>query len=119
MTTTALAPETWDHLAAAVELLDRAARATLDDTPEQKLDCAHYTFGHGIYLAWAQACAMLPANHITTAALPTGAETVTRLLVAAEEHTRALPLGVPELDGLSQLVRDLCDLIREARALGC
>ena len=40
------------------------------------------------------------------------------LLTEAEELTRPLPLHRPDLVHGSQLVVDLCDLIREARGLG-
>ena len=40
------------------------------------------------------------------------------LLTEAEELTRPLPLHQPDLIHGSQLVVDLCDLIREARCLG-
>ena len=42
-----------------------------------------------------------------------------QLLTAAEELTRPLPAHRPDLVNSSQLVVDLCDLIREARDLGC
>ena len=110
--------ETWEDLASVVLLLDHAARATLDRTTDHGLDCAHYTFGQGIYLAWAQACAMLPSGYDSPASTPAADAGVGQLLAAAEVRTRALPMDSAALGGLSQLVLDLCDLIREARALG-
>lgn len=110
--------EIWEDLASVVLLLDHAARAALDRTTDHGLDCAHYTFGQGIYLAWAQACAMLPAGHDSPVDTPPAGASVGQLLAAAEARTRALPLDSAEFGGLSQLVVDLCDLIREARALG-
>ncbi|HEX6686046.1 MAG TPA: hypothetical protein VF062_24930 [Candidatus Limnocylindrales bacterium] len=41
------------------------------------------------------------------------------LLTAAEELTRPLPMHRADLAGVCDLVVDLCDLIREARSLGC
>lgn len=112
------ADDTWDRLAAATQLLHRAAAQVWAVAGE---DHALQSFGFGVFLAQAEASALLPREH----PVPTAEDledleekTALQLLAAAEELTRPLPAQRPDLIISSQLVLDLCDLIREARDLG-
>jgi hypothetical protein len=110
--------DTWDRLAAATQLLHRAAAQVWADAGE---DHALQSFGFGVFLAQAEASALLPREH----PVPTAEDLedleeqgALQLLAAAEELTRPLPAQRPDLINRSPLVLDLCDLIREARELG-
>ncbi len=117
MNTTDMAQATAESLVTAVRLLDHAARVAL--RPDNEGDgWAHYSFGQGIYLAWAQACAMLPADHGAVETVPPTDMSVAQMLVDAEKATRRLPVDLGEPGAVTQLAVDLCDLIREAHALG-
>ena len=113
------ADETWERLGTAAHLLHHAALVVWSRAHDQAPDSQLHSLGLGVYLAEAQLSALLPDDHqvpdldIDAAALGT-----LQLLTSAEELTRALPLHRPDLVGASQLVVDLCGLIREARDLG-
>lgn len=115
--------ETWHRLDSIGQLLHHAARtvwARADgDSPASPL----HSLGLGLYLAHAQAQQLLPQDYevdedLVDLDLPDD-RTVTQLLTEAEELSRPLPLGRPDLVYGSQLVVDLCDLIREAQHLDC
>jgi hypothetical protein len=112
---------TWDRLGSIALLLHQAATQVWSDADRSAAGSPLHDLGLGVYLAHSQASAMLPDDY----ELPNVAEdaeleerTPLQLLTAAEELTRPLPLHRPDLVQGSQLVVDLCDLIREARGLG-
>jgi len=115
---TLTADDTWDRLGSITQLLHRAATQLWEkaepDSPLQSL-------GLGVYLVQAQTSALLPADHpLADLNLEDLEEqSALQLLGAAEELTRQLPVHRPDLVYSSQLVVYLCDLIREARDLGC
>ena len=115
---TLTADDTWDRLGSITQLLHQAATQVWEqagpDSPLQSL-------GLGVYLVQAQTSALLPSDHPLPEPNPEylGGQTALQLLTAAEELTRPLPAHRPDLVNSSELVVDLCDLIREARDLGC
>jgi hypothetical protein len=107
--------ETWERLGAITQLLHQAAAEVWNDADKAAPDSPLHDLGLGVYLAHSQASALLPEDY----ALPDvdlEERTALQLLTQAEELTR--PLHRPDLADGSQLVLDLCDLIREARGLG-
>jgi hypothetical protein len=116
--------ETWDRLGAVAQLLHAAALEVWSRADAQAPDSPLHALGLGVYLAQAQATALLPADyefpdrgvdHDVHGLAEQGA---LRLLASAEELTRPLHKHRPDLVGIADLVVDLCDLIREARSLG-
>lgn len=111
---------TWDRLGSIAHLLHQAATQVWSDADRATADSPLHDLGLGVYLAHSQASTLLPEDY----ELPdVDAErfeerTPLQLLTDAEELTRPLPLHQPDLIHGSQLVVDLCDLIREARGLG-
>ena len=112
---------TWDRLRSIAQLLHQAAAQVWSDADEATPNSPLHDLGLGVYLAHSQASALLPDDY----ELPDVDEdaeleerTPLQLLTEAEELTRPLPLHRPDLMHGSQLVVDLCDLIREARGLG-
>ncbi|GAA3519350.1 hypothetical protein [Nocardioides daeguensis] len=112
---------TWDRLGSIALLLHQAAIQVWSDADRATADSPLHGLGLGVYLAHSQASAMLPDDY----ELPDVDEdadleerTPLQLLTEAEELTRPLPLHRPDLVHGSQLVVDVCDLIREARGLG-
>ena len=108
----------WDRLGSITQLLHQAATRVWEQAdPGSPLQ----SLGLGVFLAQAQASALLPADH----RLPDldleqlGGQSALELLTAAEQLSRPLPVHRPDLVNTSQLVLDLCDLIKEARGLGC
>lgn len=112
---------TWDRLGSIAQLLHQAAAQVWSDADEAAPDSPLHDLGLGVYLAHSQASALLPDDYELPDVdpLPELEErTPLQLLTEAEELTRPLPLHQPDLIHGSQLVVDLCDLIREARGLG-
>lgn len=112
---------TWDRLGSIAQLLHQAAAQVWSDADEAAPDSPLHDLGLGVYLAHSQASALLPDAYELPDVdpLPDLEErTPLQLLTEAEELTRPLPLHQPDLVHGSQLVVDLCDLIREARGLG-
>lgn len=115
------ADDTWDRLGSIVRLLHQAAAQVWNDADAAAPDSRLHDLGLGVYLAHSQASALLPDDYKLPDddLLPDLVEpTPLQLLTGAEELTRPLPLRQPDLVHGSQLVVDLCDLIREARSLG-
>jgi hypothetical protein len=116
------ADATWDRLGSIAQLLHQAATQVWSDADEAAPDSPLHDLGLGVCLAHSQASALLPDNY----ELPDDDKLIAdleqrtplQLLTEAEELTRPLPLHQPDLVHGSQLVVDLCDLIREARGLG-
>ena len=112
---------TWDRLGSIAQLLHQAATQVWTDADAAAADSPLHDLGLGVYLAHSQASALLPDDYElpNVDPLPDLEErTPLQLLTEAEELTRPLPLRQPDLVQGSQLVVDLCDLIREARGLG-
>ena len=112
---------TWDRLGSIAQLLHQAATQVWSDADEAAPDSPLHDLGLGVYLAHSQASALLPDDYElpdVDDAPDLEERTPLQLLTEAEELTRPLPLHQPDLVHGSQLVVDLCDLIREARGLG-
>ena len=112
---------TWDRLGSIAQLLHQAAAQVWSDADEAAPDTPLHDLGLGVYLAHSQASALLPDDYELPDVDPLHdleERTPLQLLTEAEELTRPLPLHQPDLVHGSQLVVDLCDLIREARGLG-
>jgi hypothetical protein len=116
--------ETWDRLGAVARLLHAAALEVWSRADAQAPDSPLHTLGLGVYLAQAQATALLPPDYqipgrgVDPDVDEREEQGVLQLLASAEELTRPLPTHRPDLVGIADLVVDLCDLIREARSLG-
>jgi hypothetical protein len=116
--------ETWDRLGAVARLLHAAALEVWSRADAQAPDSPLHALGLGVYLARAQATALLPADYeiperdVDANVDELEEQGALQLLVSAEELTRPLPRHRPDLVGVADLVVDLCDLIREARSLG-
>lgn len=113
--------ESWVRLGAVAQLLHTASLEVLSRAAQQAPDSPLHALGLGVYLAQIQATALLPDDYDIP---DSDVEELDRrgaleLLTSAEELTRPLPMHVADLVGVSDLVVDLCDLIREARSLGC
>jgi hypothetical protein len=110
---------TWDRLGSIALLLHQAATQVWSDADRAAADSPLHDLGLGVYLAHSQASALLPEDYELPDVEVDELEEPTplQLLTEAEELTPPLPLHRPDLHG-SQLVLDLCDLIREARGLG-
>ena len=111
---------TWDRIASITQLLHQAATQVWTDADAAAADSPLHDLGLGVYLAHSQASALLPEDYELPDLEVDELEerTPLQLLTEAEELTRPLPLHRPDLIHGSQLVVDLCDLIREARGLG-
>ncbi|GGD10342.1 hypothetical protein [Nocardioides daphniae] len=111
---------TWDPLGSIAHLLRQAATQVWSDADRATADSPLHDLGLGVYLAHSQASALLPEDYelADVDADELEERTPLQLLTEAEELTRPLPLHQPDLVHGSQLVVDLCDLIREARGLG-
>jgi hypothetical protein len=115
------ADATWDRLGSIARLLHHAATQVWSDAAEAAAASPLHDLGLGVYLAHAQASALLPDDYELTDVDPVPEleeRTPLQLLTQAEALTRPLPMCQPDLVHGSQLVVDLCDLIREARGLG-
>lgn len=108
------ADDNWDRLGSVTQLLHQAATQVWEAEPDSPLQ----SFGLGVYLIAAQASALLPEDYPLPDVDLKG-QSALQLLTAAEELTRPLPAHLPDPVNSSQLVVALCDLIREARDLGC
>lgn len=110
----------WGRLGSIALLLHQAATEVWSDADRAAVYSPLHDLGLGVYLAYGRTRALLPEGY----ELPDldGDElenrTPLQLLEQAEELTRPVPLHRPDLVHGSQLVVDLCDLIREARGLG-
>lgn len=113
-----VADDIWTRLASISLLLDQAATQLWAGAEP---DLARQSLGLGVYLARAQVSSLLPEDYRLPDADQnhTGPQSALQLLTAAHELTRPLPVHRADLVNTSQLVIDLCDLIREARDLGC
>lgn len=111
------------------QLLHQAARAVWARADEDGPASPLHSLGLGIYLAHGQTQLLLLedlSDADTTLELDPGLDvdavdvrTTVQLLAEVEELSRPLPLWRADLVHGSQLVVDLCDLLREAQHLGC
>ena len=112
----------WGRLGSIAQLLHQAATQVWSDADEAATDSPLHDLGLGVYLAHSQASALLPNDYELSEDIDPLADlenrTPLQLLTEAEELTRPLALHQPEAVHGSQLVLDLCDLIREARRHG-
>ena len=119
---TLTADGTWDRLGWIAQLLHQAAAQVWSDAEDAAPDSPLHDLGLGVYLAHSRASALLPDDYVLPEDVDLLADleerTALQLLTEAEELTRPLPLHQPDLVHGSQLVVDLCDLIRGARGLG-
>lgn len=115
-----VADDTWGRLATISRLLDQAA-TRLWAGAEPGAELAWQSLGLGVYLAGAQVSSLLPEGYHLPDVAPDDPDpqSALQLLTAAHELTRPLPVHRVDLVNTSQLVIDLCGLIREARDLGC
>jgi len=111
---------TWDRLGSIALLLHQAATQLWSEADQSAADSPLHDLGLGVYLAHSRASALLPDDYELPDVDADDLEerTPLQLLTEAEDLTRPLPLHRPDLVHGSQLVVDLCDLIREARGLG-
>ena len=120
---TLTADDTWDRLGSIAQLLHQAATRVWSEAGRAPTPrCT--SLGLGVYLVQAQASALLPdglpAARRRPARRPRGAQRALQLLTSRRgAHPAATGCTSPDLVNSSQLVVDLCDLIREARDLGC
>jgi hypothetical protein len=112
------ADDFWDRLGAITQLLHRA---TMQIWGEPTADYWLHSLGLGVDLVRDQTSTASPENRqlVDLHAESLEGRTLLQLLTAAQELTRPLPVHRPDLINTSQLVVGLCDLIREARRLGC
>jgi hypothetical protein len=118
-------------------LLDRASREIRRVADQAGTGSPLHWLGLGVFLAQAQAVELLPPGHViadldqvedfldqtldrTLGRLePDGEHRGLQLLRVAEQITRSEALPHADWPGLSPLVVELCDLIREASSVGC
>ena len=111
LTSDAIEDDARDTLAAVARLLNYAAvRAWAQAEAEGPRSHLHL-LGLGIHTASCQAVAMLPADADLEWQHP-AQDNVARLLRAAEELTRSIPV-LDQTAGISPLVAAICDLVRE------
>jgi hypothetical protein len=109
--------DTWARLGSITQLLHQAATQVWGDANQAAPDSPLHDLGLGLFLAQAQASALLPHDY-ELRNVDLEEHTPLQLLTAAEELTRPFPMHQPDLVHAWQLVVDVCDLIREARRLG-
>lgn len=117
---TSAADETWTRLGAAVQLLHHAALKLWSHADQAPAAAAVHSLGLGVQLAHGRAAALLP-REFELPEVEIDDRTALQMITAAEELTRGLPVRQPgsriDVVDSSELVVDLCDLIREARGL--
>ena len=122
------------HLEQLILLLDRASRACERAAKQVDTGSPQGWLGLGILLVQAQAVELLPSGHMiadldrvddlldqtleTAGRGPNSEHSVLQMLCAAERITRSDALQGSDWPGLSALVVELCDLIREASSVG-
>lgn len=127
--TPAEADEVWRRLDSMSQLLHQAARTVWARADEDGPTSPLHSLGLGIYLAHGQTQLLFPEDIVDVESnLELGREvvvdevdvrTVVQLLTEVEELSRPLPVWRGDLVHGSQLVIDVCDLLREAQHLDC
>lgn len=110
-----------NQVAAALEdvtlLLHRAALASWEIGDRAGVTSEFHYLGLGVYLAQGNAALLLPVEHVMSQSWPPvrpPAQTDPAALVASAE-TRLRDLDPAVVPGLSDLVLEVCDLVREFR----
>lgn len=117
--------ELWRRLDAMSQLLHQAARVVWARADEDGPTSPLYSLGLGIHLAHGQTQLLLPEDLVddeTDLELDVdelNVRTAVQLLTEVEELSRPLPVWRADLVYGSQLVVDVCDLLREAQHLDC
>ena len=123
-------PGVWRRLDSMSQLLHQAARTVWARADEEGPTSPLHILGLGIYLAHSQTQLMLPEDleidlevdlemDLEMDVDAVYVRTAAQLLTEVEELSRPLPLWRANLVHGSQLVVDVCDLLREAKHLGC
>lgn len=116
-----------NQLVEVAVLLDTAHMAVSRELESQeRVGVERESFALGILLAQGHAAALIPEMHLELDPVLVDVDEmpieesagVTELLALAEAATRTLPLDATTVAGFSELVVELCDLVREARDLG-
>lgn len=114
MTTDVAAREPDELMAQVAVLLDRAALLAWEHAEAADAESPLHDLGLGVYLARGTAAQLLTADRDVDEPEDIDERSVLELLTDAES------LIGPRTDSVySGLAVELCDLIREARALGC
>lgn len=123
------ADEVWRRLGSMSQLLHQAARTVWARADADGPTSPLHSLGLGIYLAHGQTQLLLPEDLLDAeSGLELGPEvdvdevddrTAVQLLTEVEELSRPLPVWRADLVHGSQLVIDVCDLLREAQHLDC
>lgn len=117
--------ELWRRLDFMSKLLHHAARVVWARADEDGPTSPLYSLGLGIHLAHGQAQLLLPKDlvgdetDLESDIDELDVRTAVQLLTEVEELSRPLPVWRADLVYGSQLVVDVCDLLREARHLDC
>lgn len=117
--------EVWRRLDSMSQLLHQAARTVWARADEDGPTSPLHSLGLGIYLAHGQTQLLLPEDlsdiesDLELDVHELEVRTAAQLLTEVEELSRPLPLWRADLVRGSQLVVDVCDLLREAQHLGC
>jgi hypothetical protein len=118
-------PEGIEELERLVLLLDRAGRQLVSDAAvacHVAESLPLHSLGLAVFITQGQAVSLLPEDHVIPAEVIAlvgqldGCAPV-ELIEAAAEITRSSAMRCEDLPGLSHLVVNLSDLIREARGL--
>jgi hypothetical protein len=117
--------EVWRRLDSMSQLLHQAARTVWARADEDGPTSPLHSLGLGVYLAHGQTQLLLPEDlsdvesALTLDVDDLDARTAVQLLTEVEELSRPLPVRRADLVHGSQLVVDVCDLLREAQHLDC
>lgn len=117
--------EVWRRLDSMSQLLHQAARTVWARADKDGPTSPLHSLGLGIYLAHGQTQLMIPEDlsdlemDLEYEVDAVDVRTAAQLLTAVEELSRPLPLWRADLVHGSQLVVDVCDLLREAQHLDC
>lgn len=120
--------EVWRRLDSMSQLLHQAARTVWARADEDGPTSPLHSLGLGIYLAHGQTQLLLPEDLSDRGDGESDLEldvdeldvrTAVQLLTEVEDLSRPLPVWRADLIHGSQLVVDVCDLLREAQHLDC
>lgn len=124
--------EVWRRLDSMSRLLHQAARTVWDRADEDGPTSPLHSLGLGIYLAHGQIQLLLPeelsdrgdgrsdlGSCLEVDVDELDERSAVQLLTEVEELSRPLPVWRADLVHGSQLVVDVCDLLREAQHLDC
>ena len=112
MTNDTIDRDAGETLGAVARLLHHAAIRTWAQADAEGPRSPMHLMGLGIYIAFCQAGAMLPADDYLDGHCPIQ-DDVVQLLTFAEKLTRSIPVS-DGTAGISALAVAICDLMREA-----